>query len=402
MTLRSVVVVGASLAGHATARALRHQGFTGRLTLIGAEPHRPYDRPPLSKDFLTGALTEDDLALEGTDENLDAEWLLGRRATALDADDRTVTLDDGSRVSGDAVVVATGSTARRLPGTPPGVLTLRTLDDAVALRAALQPGARMVVIGAGFIGSEVAATAAARGLDVTVVEAGATPLAGPLGAWVGAAVAGLHARHGVRLLCGVPVAGFTGTDRVDGVTLTDGTHLPADVVVAGVGAAPAVDWLAGSGLDLSNGLVCSALGATAAPGVYGVGDCAAWHDTVRGTPFRVEHWTDSRDRPVALATAMLAGPSPAALRAPYFWSDQYGVRIQFAGRRRGDETVTVEAGSTEGADLLAVYRRDGDVVAVLGMNQPKLFTRIRRSLPSSAVGDAPADTPAAATLLEVP
>jgi NADPH-dependent 2,4-dienoyl-CoA reductase/sulfur reductase-like enzyme len=168
------------------------------------------------------------------------------------------------------------------------------------------------------------------------------------------------------------------------------------VVVAGVGAAPAVDWLVGSGLDLSKGLVCSSLGATSAPGVWGVGDCAAWHDSTRGTAFRVEHWTDSRDRPVALATAMLGGPPPTALRAPYFWSDQYGVRIQFAGRRRGDETVGVEAGSTEGADLLAVYRREGEVVAVLGMNQPKLFTRIRRSLPSAST-----ETPAAATLQEV-
>ena len=346
-------------------------------------------------------LTEDDLTLEGTDENLDAEWFLGRRATGLDAATRTVTLDDGTRVQGDAVVVATGSTARRLPGTPPGVLTLRTLDDAVALKAALQPGARLVVIGAGFIGAEVAATAAARGLDVTVVEAADTPLAGPLGTWVGAAVAGLHARNGVRLICGVPVAAVTGTDRPTGVTLADGTHLPADVVVAGVGAAPAVDWLVGSGLDLSKGLVCSSLGATSAPGVWGVGDCAAWHDSTRGTAFRVEHWTDSRDRPVALATAMLGGPPPAALRAPYFWSDQYGVRIQFAGRRRGDETVGIEAGSTEGADLLAVYRREGETVAVLGMNQPKLFTRIRRSLPSSVIPSAEVEMPAAATLQEV-
>ena len=299
MTLRSVVIVGASLAGHATARALRHQGFDGSLTLIGAETHRPYDRPPLSKDFLTGALTEDDLALEGSDENLDAEWLLGRRATALDTASRTVTLEDGTRVEGDAVVVATGSAARRLPRTPPGVLTLRTLDDAVALRAALQPGARLVVIGAGFIGAEVAATAAARGLDVTVVEAADTPLAGPLGTWVGAAVAGLHARNGVRLICGVPVATVTGTDRPTGVTLADGTHLPADVVVAGVGAAPAVDWLAGSGLDLSNGLVCSSLGATVRPRRLG-----------RGRLRRL-----ARHRPRGRPSGWSTGPTPGTGRS---------------------------------------------------------------------------------------
>ncbi|MEO5834558.1 MAG: FAD-dependent oxidoreductase [Nakamurella sp.] len=404
MTLRSVVVVGAGLAGHATARALRRQGFDGRLTVIGAEWHRPYDRPPLSKEFLTGTLTEADLSLEGSDENLDVDWVLGRGATGLEPATHTLTLDDGSRVSGDAVVVATGSTARRLPGVPPGVHTLRTLDDAIALRTALQPGARLVVIGAGFIGAEVAATALAGGLDVTVVEAADTPLAGPLGTWVGAAVAGLHARHGVTLRCGVPVAALTGTDRVDGVTLADGTQLPADVVLAGVGATPAVGWLTGSGLDVTKGLVCTALGRTAAPGVYGVGDCSAWYDSTRGAPFRVEHWTDSRDRPVALAATLLGTPPPAGLRAPYFWSDQYGVRIQFAGRRRGDETVTVEAGSTEGADLLAVYRREGEIVAVLGMDQPQLFTRIRRALPPSMTEpgtDPGTDTTAATTLLEV-
>jgi NADPH-dependent 2,4-dienoyl-CoA reductase/sulfur reductase-like enzyme len=383
--LRSVLIVGASLAGHATARALRQQGFDGSLTLVGAERERPYDRPPLSKEFLTGALTELDLSLEGVDEELDAHWRLGARAVTLDPATRTVGLADGGFLTADAVVVATGSRARTLPNAPPGTHTLRSLADARALRADLRPGARLVIIGAGFIGSEVAATATALGLSVTIVEAAAMPLAGPLGVQVGAAVAGLHARNGVHLRCGIGVAGLTGSDRVTGVSLMDGPQLPADVVLVGIGAVPAVGWLAGSGLDISKGLVCSSLGSTTVPGVYGVGDCSAWYDSLHGAAVRVEHWTDSRDRAEPLAAHLLGAEVPAALRAPYFWSDQYGVRIQFAGRRVGNETVSIEAGSVEDANLLAVYRRDGAVVAALGMNQPKLFTRIRRALPASPV-----------------
>ena len=387
---QSVTIVGASLAGHASARALRRHGFDGRITLVGEELVRPYDRPPLSKEFLAGTMTVAELSLEVEAEDLGAEWRLGRRAVALDPGTHSVTLDDGSVVHAEAVVVATGSRARRLAGAPPGVHTVRTLTDAEALRAELRPGARLVVVGAGFIGAEIASTAHYLGVDVTIVEAAPAPLAGPLGVAMGAAVATLHDGNGVRLHLGVPVGGFLGTERVTAVRLTDGTELAADVVVAGVGADPAVDWLDGSGLDISAGLVCSAAGATAAPGVFGVGDCSAWFDDVRGHPFRVEHWTDSRDRPV-LATAALLGDSSAhSVRAPYFWSDQYGVRIQFAGRRRGDEEVVVEAGSPETADVLATYRRDGEVVAVLGMNQPKLFMKFRKSLPSSRVVPAEA------------
>jgi NADPH-dependent 2,4-dienoyl-CoA reductase/sulfur reductase-like enzyme len=382
---RSVTVVGASLAGHATAKALRRQGFSGTITIIGEENVRPYDRPPLSKEFLSGITTEQELALELEDESLDAQWLLGVRAVSLDGPGRTVVLDDGRTVTSDAVVLATGSKARRMPGAPPGVHTVRTLADAAALRDELRPGVRLAVIGAGFIGAEIASTAKALGLDVTVVEAAPTPLAGPLGPEMGAVVAGLHERHGVRLQCGVPVAGLLGTDRVTGILLSDGTQVPAEVVVAGIGATPAVEWLRGSGIELAGaagggGVVCNAVGATNLPGIYAVGDCSAWYDDVRGRHHRVEHWTDSRDRPIVLVAALLGQSASTALRPPYFWSDQYGVKIQFAGRREGGEEVTVEAGSAETEDLLAVYRRDGEPVAVLGMNQPKLFTRWRKLL----------------------
>jgi NADPH-dependent 2,4-dienoyl-CoA reductase/sulfur reductase-like enzyme len=186
----------------------------------------------------------------------------------------------------------------------------------------------------------------------------------------------------VRLHCGIPVADLTGTaGRVTGVRLVDGTVLAADVVVVGVGAAPTVDWLTGSGLDLSVGVTCSASGATAIPGVWAVGDCAGWYDAIRGTEHRIEHWTDARDRPAVLVAAMLGHP-PRRLRAPYFWSEQYDMKIQFAGWHLGGEEITIETGSAETGDLLALYRRNGVVTGVLGMNQPRLFNRYRKQLPS--------------------
>lgn len=382
--LDSVLIVGASLAGHATARALRAEGFAGRITLVGAEAERPYDRPPLSKGFLAGTTSEADLALEPGGEDLQAEWVLGTAASALDVGARTVTLADGRRLSADAVVLATGSGARHLPHALTGVHTLRNLADARALKAELVPGVRVVVVGAGFIGAEVASTVHGLGLDVTVVEAASAPLAGPLGVELGLAVASLHERHGVSLECGVPVADLVGSGRVSGVALTDGTVLPADVVVVGIGSHAAVDWLTGCGLDVAGGIACSTTGATPAPGIWAVGDCAAWYDPVRGTEHRLEHWTDALERPTTLAKAMLGRPT-SPLRAPYFWSEQYGVMIQFAGRHLGGEVVTIEAGSVEDGNLLATFRRTGpegtsEVVGVLGMNQPKLFTRLRRSL----------------------
>lgn len=345
--MRSIAVVGASLAGLSAARALRGQGFDGRLTLIGTESHRPYDRPPLSKEFLAGRMSEADLALEADDEDLGAEWRLGATATGLDPSDRRVLLGDGTSVRADGIVVATGASARTLPGGGGlgGVHTLRSLDDARALRSDLVRGRRLVVIGAGFIGAEVASTARDLGLDVTVVETAPTPFAGALGAEMGAVVASLHGDHGVRLICGVGVRGLLGAGRADGVRgpagtgrvdgargpagadLADGVQgsegmdrvdgarapegaarvegvlldddriLPADVVLVGIGARPNVEWLAGAGFQLTNGVVCDAGGATGVPGVVAVGDCAAWFDPGMGYHHRVEHWTGALRRP---------------------------------------------------------------------------------------------------------
>jgi len=385
--MRTIAVVGASLAGLSSARALRSQGYDGRLVVIGDERHRPYDRPPLSKDFLAGKVTGQDLALEDEDEELDAEWLLGVRADGLDLGERSVVLADGTRIRTDGVVLATGASARTLPGSEhlAGIHTLRTLDDALALRAELEPGRRLVVIGAGFIGAETASTAYALGVHVTVVEAMAVPLAGPLGTDMGRVVGGLHADHGVRLICGTGVRGFTGVGRVEGVELDDGQVLPADVVLVGVGAKPNVDWLLDSGLELDNGVRCDPGGMTTSPGVVAVGDCAAWYDRRLGRHHRVEHWTGALDRPRRAVATLLSGDSSGPDVAPaYFWSDQYGVRIQFAGDARSADAVSVEDGDPADRRFLAVYRRGQEPVAVLGLNQTRAFTRWRRALTAAS------------------
>ncbi|WP_333740287.1 NAD(P)/FAD-dependent oxidoreductase [Streptomyces sp. IBSBF 2806] len=382
--MRTVAVVGASLAGLSAARSLRKQGYDGRLVVVGDEPHRPYDRPPLSKEFLAGALGEADLALESDNEDLRAQWMLGVRAVGLDRAERALALADGRRIRADGIVVATGAAARTLPGAEglAGVHTLRTLDDARALRDELACGGRLVVIGGGFIGAEVASTAYALGLDVTVVEAAPTPLAGPLGRAMGAVVSGLHADHGVRLSCGVGVKGLSGESRVDAVLLEDGRSIPADLVVVGVGASPCVEWLRGSGIALDNGVKCGADGRTSLAGVVAVGDCANWYDPRVGAHRRVEHWTGARERPEAAVATLLAGGAvePGLPRPPYFWSDQYGVKIQFAGHAAEAESVTIEEGAEGDRDVLAVYRRAGRAVAVLGMNQPRLFARWRKQI----------------------
>ncbi|MFE2970075.1 NAD(P)/FAD-dependent oxidoreductase [Streptomyces sp. NPDC059340] len=386
--MRTVAVVGASLAGLSAARSLRKQGYDGRLVVIGDELHRPYDRPPLSKEFLAGTLGEADLSLETDDEDLRAEWLLGARAAGLDRTERAVRLADGREVRADGIVIATGAVARTLPGSEglAGVHTLRTLDDARALRDELARGGRLVVIGGGFIGAEVASTAYALGLDVTVVEAAPTPLAGPLGARMGDIVSALHVDHGVRLLCGVGVKGLSGERRVDAVLLEDGRSIPGDIVVVGVGARPCVEWLEGSGVELDNGVKCGADGRTSLAGVVAVGDCANWYDARAGAHRRVEHWTGARERPDAAIATLLAGGAvePGVPRPPYFWSDQYGVKIQFAGHAAAADSVTIEAGAADDRDVLAVYRRAGVPVAVLGMNQPRLFTRWRKQLAAAS------------------
>jgi NADPH-dependent 2,4-dienoyl-CoA reductase/sulfur reductase-like enzyme len=385
--LRHVVVVGGSLAGISTARALRTQGYDGRLTIVGAEPHRPYDRPPLSKEFLSGAVEEPSLSLEMPGEDLAIDWRLGVTATSFDPRAMTLTVDDVERVAADGFVLATGAHPLALPGLPEldGIHLLRTIDDARRLRDDLKGGGRVVVVGAGFIGSEVASTAHQMGLGVTVLEAARLPLVPQLGAEMAAVVSGLHTEAGTVLECGVGVRGVVGGPRVEAVELADGRVVPADLVVVGIGARPTTAWLTGSGLPLDprhGGIQCDAAGGTGVPGVVAVGDCAAWYDEESAHAERVEHWTSAHERG-PLAAATLLGREPPALRggpAPYFWSDQYGVRIQFAGHYRPGDEVTIEEGSPAERSFLAVYRRDGRPVAALAMARPRPFVRLRKSL----------------------
>jgi NADPH-dependent 2,4-dienoyl-CoA reductase/sulfur reductase-like enzyme len=383
--MRTVTVVGASLSGFYAARELRAQGFDGRLVIIGAEPHAPYDRPPLSKDFLTGHADEAQLALTDAEETagLDAEWLLGTRARGLDARGRTVLLEDGRTVATDGVVIATGASARRLPGdgSLAGVHTLRTLDDARGLRDDLTRGPRqVVVIGGGFIGAETASSCAALGHAVTVVETAPLPLVPQLGAEMAAVCAGLHRRGGTELVTGIGVARLRGTTAVTGVELSDGRTLPADIVIVGIGAGPNTAWLAGSTLALHDGVLCDDGCVTALPQVVAVGDVAR----VGGS--RAEHWTSATEQPRVAVANLLAGRTAENLRSvPYFWSDQYGARIQFAGRRRDGDTVRVTEGRlSDGAPaeggFLALYERDGRTTAVLSVDRPRPFTRARREL----------------------
>jgi NADPH-dependent 2,4-dienoyl-CoA reductase/sulfur reductase-like enzyme len=387
--VKRIAVVGGSLAGLSAVRALRKQGYDGELVLISDETGPPYDRPPLSKSFLAGEVTEAEIGLLAPGEILDVDWRAGVAATGLRPADRSVELSDGGVLTVDGVVIATGARPR-MPWPPlPGVHVLRTLDDALALRARLLPGARLVVVGAGFVGAEVASTARAAGLEVTVIEALATPLSAVLGDELGAVIAGLHAAHGVRLLCGVGVSRLLGHQQVTGVELADGRIIPADVVLVGVGVQPNVEWLAGSGLPVAHGVQCDAYGMTGLPTVVAVGDCASWYEPELGAHHRLEHWTGARERAVIAAGSLLSGGRQRAVgRPPYFWSDQYGRTLQLAGRTTGADSVTVEEGAVADHDFLAVYRRGGQPIAVLALGQARSFLRWRKQLAARTVPTA--------------
>ncbi|MEC5181833.1 NAD(P)/FAD-dependent oxidoreductase [Arthrobacter sp. CG_A4] len=416
--MQTLAITGASLAGISAARAARAQGFAGRLVIIGDEAHRPYDRPPLSKDFLAGKITSGHLSLENADageaaDPLQAEWLLGRAARSLDAAARTVTLDDGSVIAADGIVIATGASARTLPELAglANVFTLRTLEDAQDLAPELVPGTRLVIVGAGFIGAEVASTARALGADVTVVSTGTVPLSRPLGAEMAATLAALHGFNGVELICDATVESYySGEGVVSGLRLADGRYLAADVVLVAIGAVPNVAWLAGSGIQLGDGVLCDPMGRTNIPGVVAVGDCAAWLDEVTGRHHRVEHWSCAAERPSHAVAALLdPGAGRRPLNLPYFWSDQYNVRIQFAGHARDTDRVSIEAGDPAAHSFLAVYYRGGDPVAVLGANQPRLFNKWKRQLnaarsagPQAAAGNASAPPTSAPTARATP
>jgi len=386
-----VVVVGASLAGLSALEALRQSGFEGELIAVGAEDALPYDRPPLSKQVLQGQWEPEKAALrdQGQYDALDVTWHLGRRATALDVSARTVTLDDGEPLSYDGLVIATGATPRRLPGSQElaGIHVLRTLDECLALREELETASRLCVVGAGFIGAEVAASCRTLGLDVTIVEAMPVPLSAALGPQLGAVCAGLHAVNGVALLTGVTVVDWRTADdgaarrRVTALELSDGRVLRADVVVVGIGMQAATGWLADSGLPIDGGVLTDAGYVTDRPNVVAVGDVARPYDPRTGRNLRREHWADASDGPAIAVRNLLAGSTVAQVAKPsYFWSDQYGTRIQFAGAAEPSDEIRFLDGDPDGGAFVATYHRGDATTAVLALNNPRLFTRVRKQL----------------------
>ncbi|MFG1878723.1 NAD(P)/FAD-dependent oxidoreductase [Sphaerisporangium sp. NPDC049003] len=386
-----VVVVGASAAGIATAEALRRKGYRGGLSILGAEPHLPYDRPPLSKQVLAGAWDPDRARLrpEAALVALDAEFVLGDAAVGLDTRTRTVHTASGRALRAGAVVVATGLRPRTLAGQAglSGVHTLRTLDDALALRADLLASSRCVVVGDGVLGAEIAATARGMGLAVTMAGPQPAPLAGPLGPAIAGLLAELHTERGVRLRLGAAVSGLAGQGgRVTGVRLDTGEVLPADVVVVAVGADPATGWLAGSGLRLDNGLVCDSR-CRAATGVYAAGDVARWHHDTAGTSLRLENRTNATEQADLVAANILGDDRPYR-PVPYFWTDQFDARIHVHGTPSADAEVIVVEGDLAARRFVALYRRDGTITAVLGWNMPKQ-ARLRRPQIGDAAGRAP-------------
>lgn len=386
--MRSVAIVGMSLAGLRAAETLRRAGFDGRISAIGAETHLPYDRPPLSKELLAGRWQPDEVLLrkQGVDD-LDLEWRLGSRAVSLDLGERRIRLADGARVDFDGLVISTGSEPRVLPapdGAPPldGVFVLRSLDDALAIRSRLEEQPRVVVIGAGFIGAEVAATCRGRGLDVTVLEALPQPMVRGLGPDIGAVCAALHRDNGVDLRLGVSVEAIEGDGRVERVRLADGSVIGADVVVVGIGVRAVTDWLEGSGLTISDGVVCDET-LLAAPGVVAAGDVARWPNPLfDDESMRLEHWTNATEQSVAAAERLLVGdgePKPFA-PVPFVWSDQYDVKIQCVGRFNAEDELHVAHGTLAERRFVALFGRAGRLVGALGFGRARQVMQYRRMI----------------------
>ncbi|WP_207918689.1 NAD(P)/FAD-dependent oxidoreductase [Saccharopolyspora karakumensis] len=380
--MSGVLVVGAAAAGLTTADALRRKGFDGPMTVLGAESHPPYDRPPLSKQVLAGQWEAERTSLRSQEAlgKLDAEFLLGDPAAALDVATRTVRTQSGRELRADSIVVATGVRPRRLPGQDglAGVHVLRTLDDSVALRADLLAAKRLVVVGEGVLGSEIAATASGMGLEVTLTGPLAAPMAAQLGPEAAAALGELHADQGVRLRLGAAVDGLVGDGgQVSGVRLAGGEVLPADVVVVAIGADPVTGWLEGSGLRLDRGVVCDSR-CRAADGVYAVGDVARWEHPEFGQ-IRLENRTNAGEQAMAVADNIL-GEDRVYRPVPYFWTDQFDAKIHVYGVLSPDDAVTVVEGDRAERRFVQVHHRDGRAVGVLGWNMPKQTRQHRKAL----------------------
>ena len=372
-----VVVVGGGLVAATLTRELRRLGHAGAITVVSDEAEVPYDRPPLSKQVLAGTVTpEETRLLKPADiDDLQVTLRLGQAATRLDPAAHEVQLADGSRVGYDALVVATGSRARRLPTVPElsGVHHLRSLADATAIADALPTVQRLVVIGAGFIGLEVAAVARMRGIEVTVVETAARPLTRVLGADAGGVVTELHEERGVRVRCSSTVLEVRGADGVEGVLLDGGEFLPADLLLVGVGAVPNTEWLDGSGVDVDNGVVCDERGRSSVPDVYAAGDAARWRNALTGAHVRAEQWQSALEQASVVADA-LTGGSRVWDTVPYFWSDQYDRKLQLCGTAG----PVSERRETARGPVVLFGDQDGRLVGVLTVGNPRALAQGRR------------------------
>jgi 3-phenylpropionate/trans-cinnamate dioxygenase ferredoxin reductase subunit len=375
--LECVLVVGGGVAGVAAAETLRREGYRGSLAVLGDEPSLPYDRPPLSKQVLTGAWELDRTRLRAQKQYRELDiHVLHARAEGLDVRRRLVHLADGHSLVFDGLVIATGVRPRRLPGQPrlSGVHVLRTSTDVLGLRAAFRAGGRVVIVGAGLIGLEVAASARGLGLDVTVIDPLPRPMIRQVGPEIAEVIAALHREQGVDLRMGVGVEEILGEDgQVTGVALADGEVVPADCVLVAIGAEPAVDWLRDSGLPLGDGVECDEY-CRAAPGVYAAGDVASWVNSRYGRRMRVEHRMNATEQGNVAAFNLLHGDVKPFTPLPYFWSDQYKVKIQAHGVLAEDADVTIAEGTVGEPRFVAEYRVNDQLTGVLGWNAP---TRIR-------------------------
>ncbi|WP_029433965.1 NAD(P)/FAD-dependent oxidoreductase [Blastococcus sp. URHD0036] len=384
-TPEHVVVVGAGLGGLRTVEALRARGHAGRITLVGAEVHLPYDRPPLSKQILTGtwepakATFKDAEALAA----LDVDTVFGKRAVGLAG--TSVELEDGTSLTGDVVVLATGVTARTLPGQPAGVVTLRTIDDAIALRGAFDSLTSLLVVGAGFIGAEVAWAAHGKGVQVTVLEALPVPVERALGREVGALAGRLFTEAGIDLRCDTRIARFVDERTVE---LSDGSTVGADLVLVGIGSLPDVSWLDAAGLEIGDGVACDANGrVVGTSGVWALGDIAAWWDASRNRFHRNEHWTTTVDQSAVVACDIL-GEEPPPPAVPYVWSDQFGMKIQTFGRTDlAEEVAQLHGTGMDGGPVKGTvvgYFAGGVLVGVVGFGAPAKLVRYRAMIAEGA------------------
>lgn len=379
--MQKVVIVGASLAGVHAAGALRERGYDGGIQLVSADESLPYDRPPLSKEALFSGIEEGKLLLHEEQWYTDraVALRLGRKANQLDVRNRQIRLDDGSSLAYDGLVVATGSHARRVSSnsaTVP-VHVVRELADSQRLREGLLPGRHLVLIGGGFIGLEVASTARQLGLEVTVVEVAQVPLGRVLGDEVGGWFRDLHVRHGVRVECGAALESVEARGSGARLHLSDGRHIDGDVVVAGIGAAPAVEWLAGSGVRLANGVECGPDLSTSVPGIVAAGDVARWYNPIFDEEMRVEHWTNAVEQG-RHAAATLLGEAEAFSSVPYFWTDEFEARMRFVGRADAADSLLIETMTDN--KLVALYGRDGFIRGAVCVNAPRQLAKYRNAI----------------------